>query len=203
MLQAAFGQPVESVQSQPHLRPVDQGDVDLRAVPEWRADNYQGLAVASLHQNLVKEYQYNRAWYEGGSKEDSAARLTALLIHFSGAIHMHDQVDVTAVAMDRVSGAFHDLPIFEGNGEKAVFLREHFAKDFNGIGMGLAESIIRGFGINNVTLQFPDANTDTPSVTYLSMSGSLLKESLAVIDQYRVQSGMEARAVWRAGLSVH
>jgi hypothetical protein len=203
MLQAAFGLPVETVRSQPDLRPVDAGDVDLASLPAWRADNYQGTMVADLHTSLVREYQHNRGWYEGGSNEQSAARLTALLMHFGRAIHMHDQVDSTALAMDRVSEAFHDLPVFSGSGDKARFLVDYFAKDFNGTGLGLAESIIRGFDPNRIALAFPGANTKTNSVTYLSMSGSLLKESLSLIDEYRVKSGMEPQAVWRAGLSVH
>ncbi len=203
LLEGAFGLPIESAATQAGDHPIDVGNFDRSQVPEWHGSNYQGNAVATLNRDLTSEFSLNHGWYEEGSNEQSAGRLTALLLHFGRAIHMYDQLDVTATSIDKVSAAFHQLPIFQGNGEKAQFLRDYFARDFNGSGMGLAESILRGFDPDQLPVSFPDATTKVESTTSLSMSSTSFTKPLSVIDEYRVAIGLNAAAVERFTQPVH
>ncbi len=204
-LRAAFHLPeVEVATSDRHV-PVDAGEVRVCSDAEWwGTDMSTNWPIRQFPSMLTKEYRLGTqvGRYEAKPLEERQYEMTCLLYQFGRALNAHD--DFSLVPNDQVKhriqeeilDAFFALPVFDERrfGNDAQELRRFFATDFNGSGMGLAQTIAKGFEPNDFPTSF-EAADNRASPVRLSMSTGNLSSEMRALDGIRVADGRDPEAV--------
>jgi hypothetical protein len=184
-LQRAFGLPVDEVRPTVGVAPVKVGDIDLpQNVSRHSAVELRGPLVQNLGNMFTAEYGDRRAYFEDPSVStaERSRRVLGLFADYAGAVAYHGNVDFAEQGMQRLMDAVKQTPHWAELG----------AKDFNGAGWNVLESIALGLDANAFKTRFPDATTNVP-VTYFSMNGNMAAP-MSHVDRYRVALGQPTAA---------
>lgn len=213
LLRAAFALPAAEVRPSTTHQPTDVGEFLGCVTAEWwGSQGIDGWAVKGLPEAMTTEYQLGsqagRYDSAASTTETKAFELGCLLNQFAHGLNHWDDLALPPedqqrhTIQERMLDHFFALPVFDPavHGETANELRRYFASDFNGSGMGLAQSIVKGFDANEFTTQFPNAS-GRGSPVRLSMSKGNLTAAMVALDEWRVAAGLEPRAVERKNRS--
>lgn len=205
-LRAAFNLPDVQVPASVRHAPVDAGEVRLCSDAEWWGTKIDtSWPIQNLPRMLTTEYGLGTAvgFYEAKPLEQRKYEMTCLFYQFGRALNAHD--DFTGFAgvpeikhqlQDELLDALFQLPVFDERrfGNEARELRQFFATDFNGSGMGLAQAIAKGFEPNDFPTSFQAAD-NRQSPVRLSMSTGNLSAEMRALDAIRVADGRDPQAV--------
>lgn len=213
LLRAAFALPAAEVQPSTSHQPTDVGEFLGCVTAEWwGSQGIDGWAIRGLPEAMTTEYQLGsqagRYDSAASTTETKAFELGCLLNQFARALNRWDDLALPTEdqqrhkIQERMLDHFFALPAFDPalHGETAHELRRYFASDFNGSGMGLAQTIVKGFDANEFPTDFPNAS-GRGSPVRLSMSKGNLTEAMVALDEWRVAAGLEPRAVERKNRS--
>lgn len=208
ILRAAFDLPEVAVREAPQHEPVDGGEVRVCSKQEWWGTDFSNWRIRDMPRALGEEFRLgvNAGRYDapGLSLDEKQYELTCLLHQFGQSLNQWDDLalppedQVKHQIQDQLLESFFNLPVFQ-SGDEGRQLRAYFARDFNGSGMGLAQSIVKGFDPNSFPVEFPNASGRGSPVS-LSMSTGNLAGAMATLDEMRVAAGLEPSAVERKNL---
>ncbi|MBI4817987.1 MAG: hypothetical protein HY791_17125 [Deltaproteobacteria bacterium] len=179
-----FGIDPGSVHASTSQSVVDLGDVNIpRGVSEKSPAELRSLRIENLGKKLTSEYDSRKDYFEDPSvgEHTKGLRVLGLLADYAEALNSHGTTASSDDAGITLFNAFAKLP----------FAHVYGAQDYNGLGFGIAQSLVLGFDGNEVATKF-DVNPDAPT-TYLSMDGGMAK-AMEFVDQYREALGQDKGA---------